>query len=121
MFVKLLKSKIHQARVTDTKLRYAGSIAIDPELMEAADIRPYEAVLIADVDNGNRLETYAIPAEHDSGEITILGAAANLIKKGDTIIIFTFGHYTPEQADQHEPKVVIVDEKNEIVKSGTPH
>jgi len=81
MFVKILKSKLHRARVTETKLHYPGSIAIDSALMEAAGILPYESVLIADLNNGNRLETYVVPAQAGSGQIVVLGAAAQLIQE----------------------------------------
>ena len=114
MFVKVLKSKLHRATVTDAKLHYAGSIAIDSELMEAADILPYESVLIADLTNGNRLETYAVPAEANSGKVVILGAAAQLIKPRDVIIVFSFGYYTPEEARKLKPKVVVLDENNKV-------
>ena len=91
MFVKLLKSKLHCATVTETKLHYTGSIAIDSALMEAAGILPYESVLVADLNNGSRLETYAVGAEAGSGQVVVLGAAAQLIKPGDVIIILSFG------------------------------
>jgi aspartate 1-decarboxylase len=116
MFVKILKSKLHLARVTETKLHYAGSIAIDSELMEAVGILPYEAVVIADLDNGNRLETYAVPAEAGSRQVVIMGAAAQLIKPKDTVIIFSFGYYTPEEIKEIKPKIVALDENNNIVK-----
>ncbi|OHB57382.1 MAG: aspartate 1-decarboxylase [Planctomycetes bacterium RBG_13_44_8b] len=116
MFVKLLKSKLHRATVTDTKLHYPGSIAIDSRLIEAAGYLPYEFVLIADLNNGNRLETYVVPAEADSGRITILGAAAHLIKPKDLIIVFSFGYYTPEEAKKHKPKIIVLDENNKINK-----
>jgi len=114
MFVKLLKSKLHRATVTDAKLYYAGSIAIDSKLLEAAGILPYESVLIADLNNGNRLETYAVSAEADSGQISILGAAAHLIKPKDLIIVFSFGYYTPEEAKKLKPKVLVLDKNNKI-------
>ena len=117
MFVKLLKSKLHRATVTETKLHYAGSIAIDSTLMEAVGILPYESVLIADLNNGSRLETYAVPAEADSGRVVILGAAAQLVKPKDTVIIFAFGYYTPEEAVKLKPKVIVLDENNRIVGS----
>jgi len=117
MFVKVLKSKLHCAVVTGTKLNYIGSIEIDSLLMEAADILPYEAVLVADLNNGNRLETYAVPAPPDSGRVVILGAAARLIKKGDRIIVFSFGYFTPEEATKSKPKVVILDENNKRCKT----
>jgi len=118
MFIKVLKGKLHRATVTDTKLHYPGSVAIDSKLMEAADILPYEFVMIADLNNGNRLETYAIPAEPGSGEIIILGAAAQLVKPKDIIIIFSCVFVTPEEARKIKPKVVLLDANNKIKKSG---
>jgi len=117
MFVKILKSKLHRATVTDTKLHYPGSIEIDSALMQAADILPYEFVLVADLNNGSRLETYAVPAEPDSGKVVILGAAARLIDPGDIIIILSFGYYTPQEAKKIKPKLVILDENNKIKNS----
>jgi aspartate 1-decarboxylase len=118
MFVKLLKSKLHCATVTETKLRYPGSIAIDSTLMKAANILPYEVVQVADLNNGNRLQTYAIPADANSGKIIILGAAAKLVKARDTIIIFSFGYYTPAQARKLKPKVIILGKNNKIKSRG---
>ena len=115
MFVKILKSKLHRARVTETKLHYPGSIAIDSELMEAAGIMPYESVLIADLNNGNRLETYVVPAEAGSRKIAILGAAAQLIKPKDIVIILGFGFSTPDEAKDFKPKIAILDENNNII------
>ncbi len=117
MFVKILKSKLHRATVTDSKLHYVGSIYIDSVLMEAAGILPYESVIIADINNGNRLETYAVPAEANSGEIVILGAAAQLVKTGDLIIIFNFAYCSLEEAKELMPRVVILDENNKIKTS----
>lgn len=114
MFVKLLKSKLHRATVTETKLHYPGSIAIDSALMDAVGILPYEVVLVADLDNGNRLETYVVPSKANSGRIVMLGAAAHLIKTGDLIIIMGFGLFTPEQARDFKPKVAVLDENNRI-------
>ena len=114
MFVKLLKSKLHGATVTDTKLHYPGSIAIDSTLMEAAGILPYESVLVCDLNNGNRLETYAVPAEANSGEVVMLGAAAQLIKPKDIVIILSFGFFTPEETRKLKPKVIVLDESNKI-------
>jgi aspartate 1-decarboxylase len=116
MFVKLMKSKLHRATVTETKLHYPGSIAIDSVLMDAVGILPYESVLIADLNNGNRLETYVVPAEANSGQITVLGAAAQLIQPKDLVIIIAFGFFTPEEAREHKPKVVVLDENNKIKK-----
>jgi len=114
MLVKILKSKLHRATVTDTKLHYPGSIAIDSALMEAAGILPYESVLVADLNNGNRLETYVVPAEADSGQVVILGAAARLIKPKDIVIIISFGFFTPQEAKEFKPRIVILDENNKI-------
>ncbi|HUT46334.1 MAG TPA: aspartate 1-decarboxylase [Sedimentisphaerales bacterium] len=114
MFVKILKSKLHRARVTETKLHYPGSIAIDSALMETAGILPYESVLIADLNNGNRLETYVVPAQAGSREIVVLGAAARLIKPKDIVIILSFGFLTPEEAKEFKPKIAVLDENNNI-------
>ena len=115
MFVKILKSKLHRARVTETKLHYPGSIAIDSELMEAAGILPYESVLVADLNNGNRLETYAVSAEAGSRRVEILGAAAQLIKPKDIVIILSFGFLIPEEAKEFKPKIAVLDENNNII------
>lgn len=115
MFVKILKSKLHRARVTKTKVHYPGSIGIDSELMEAVGLLPYELVLIADLDNGKRLETYVVPAEAGSGTISILGAAAQLIEVGDIVIIMSFAYLTPEEAREFKPKVAVLDENNKII------
>ena len=114
MLVKILKSKLHRATVTDTKLHYPGSIAIDSALMEAAGILTYESVLVADLNNGNRLETYVVPAEADSGQVVILGAAARLIKPKDIVIIISFGYFTPQEAKEFKPKIVVIDKNNKI-------
>ncbi len=114
MFLKILKSKLHCATVTDTQLHYPGSIKIDSELMKAAGILPYESVLVADLNNGSRLETYAVCAEANSGQVMILGAAARLINPKDTIIIFSFGYYTPDEAKKHKPKVINLGQNNKI-------
>jgi aspartate 1-decarboxylase len=116
MLLKLLKSKIHRATVTDSLADYPGSIGIDSALMEATGIVPYETVLVADVTNGNRLETYVVPEEAGSGKINILGAAARLMQKGDIVIIMGFAWMTPEEAKGFKPKVVVADEKNKIKK-----
>ena len=115
MFVKLLKSKMHRARVTAARLDYPGSIEIDSELMDACNLMPYEEVLIADLDNGNRLETYVVPAEPGSKSIVVLGAAARLINPDDRIIIINYGYYSPEEMKKHKPKVIVLDENNNII------
>lgn len=117
MLVKALKGKIHRATVTDSRVDYPGSIAVDSELLEAAGIAPYEAVLLANITNGQRAETYVIEAPAGSGELEILGAAARRFNPGDIIIIINFGFYTPEEFKTHKPKVVVVDENNKIKKT----
>jgi aspartate 1-decarboxylase len=114
----VLKSKIHRARVTQADLHYEGSITIDADLMEAADVLPFEQVHVLDVDNGARLTTYAIAGERGSGQICINGAAARLVSPGDTVIILTYEGVTDEQARAHEPKLVYVDEFNRIERIG---
>jgi len=111
----LLKSKLHSVRITDCAINYIGSIGIDEALMEAADIVPYEKVLVADINNGNRLETYAIPAPRGSGKITILGAAGRLVEEDDKVIIMSFASYSPEEASTHSAKVIFVDNDNQQV------
>jgi aspartate 1-decarboxylase len=116
MFVKVLKSKLHRATVTDAKLDYPGSLAIDSDLMQAADIAPYESILLADLTNGARLETYAVAADPGSGKIEILGAAAKLIKPKDLVIIFSFAYLTAEDVFKHKPKLLVLDENNKIIR-----
>ncbi|MBN1764843.1 MAG: aspartate 1-decarboxylase [Sedimentisphaerales bacterium] len=116
MRLRLLKSKIHRATVTETKLHYSGSIAIDRDLMDAAGIVPYEQVLIADVTNGTRHETYVVPAERGSGTISVMGAAAHLAQTDDIIIIMAFADVEADQVGQHKPKIIVVDENNRPIK-----
>jgi aspartate 1-decarboxylase len=111
----MLKSKIHRATVTDSDLHYVGSITIDPELLEAADIREFEQVAVVDVDNGSRFETYTIAGEPGSGEMKVNGAAARLVHRGDTIIVISYAGYDPEELDNYHPRVVHVDTRNEII------
>ena len=108
----LLKSKLHCVRVTDANVKYVGSIGIDEDLMKAGNIKPYEKVLVADVNNGSRLETYVIPEPAGSGKITLLGAAARLIKKDDIVIIMAFASFEEDEVDNFKPSVVFVDENN---------
>jgi len=111
----LLKSKIHRAQVTEADLDYEGSLTIDQDLMDAADIVPYEAVDVYDITNGARLTTYAIVGERGSGTICVNGAAAHLVKPGDMIIIVCYGHYNEEESRTHQPRIFLVDEQNRIV------
>jgi aspartate 1-decarboxylase len=108
----MLKSKIHRATVTDSDLHYIGSITLDPDLMEAADIREFEQVAVLDIDNGERFETYAITGERGSGEVKVNGAAARLVHRGDTVIVLTYAAYDGAELDAFEPRVVHVDERN---------
>jgi len=114
MLLKILKSKIHRATVTDSLADYPGSIGIDSNLMDACGIVPYETVLVADVTNGNRLETYVVPEKAGSGRISVLGAAARLMEKGDIVIIMAFALMTPEEAKVFKPKVIIATPANGI-------
>ena len=113
MNITLLKSKIHRAVVTQAELDYVGSITIDSKLMQEAGIMEYEKVQIADV---NRLETYVIAGEEGSGVICLNGAAAKCVTVGDKVIIMAYADMTPEEAKQHKPTVVFVDEDNRISK-----
>ena len=117
MTLTLLKAKIHRAVVTQADLNYVGSITIDATLMKKAGIVEYEKVLVADVDNGQRFETYVIVGEEDSGVICINGAAAHCVEVGDKVIIMAFAEMTPEEAEKHTPKVVFVDEQNHAMKT----
>jgi aspartate 1-decarboxylase len=112
---KMLKSKIHRAVVTGADLHYEGSVTIDRELMEAADIIPYEAVAIWNVTNGNRFETYAIEGEAGSGVICINGAAARMVAPQDLVIIACFVTMNDAEARNHEPRLVFVDERNRML------
>ncbi len=114
---KMLKSKIHRATVTGADLHYEGSVTIDKDLLEAADIIPYEAVVIWNVTNGNRFETYAIEGERGSGVICINGAAARLVAPKDLVIIASFVNMENAAALKHEPKLVFVDDQNRMLPS----
>jgi len=114
VLLTLMKSKLHRATVTEANVEYEGSIAIDPRLLRAADIREYEQVAVWNCTNGARLETYAILGEEGTGEICINGAAAHLCKPGDKVIIATWAQMTPEEADRFQAKRVFLDERNEI-------
>jgi aspartate 1-decarboxylase len=111
----MLKSKIHRARVSDSDLHYVGSITIDRDLLEAADILENEQVAVVDIDNGARFETYAIPGEAGGGDMQINGAAARLVHKGDLIIVFSYASYRYAELERYVPRVVHVDAHNRIV------
>ena len=112
----MLKSKIHRATVTGSDLHYVGSITVDADLLDAADIREHEQVHVVDVDNGARFETYTIAGARGSGEIKINGAAARLVHTGDTVIVISYASYDERELDRYEPKVVHVKAgTNEII------
>ena len=112
----MMKSKIHRATVTESNLQYEGSVTIDEGLLEKADIQEYEQVQIYNITNGERFTTYAIKGGRDSGVICINGAAAHKAKKGDMVIIVSYGEFTGEELTGFEPKRVYVDEKNRARK-----
>ena len=114
MILNMLKGKIHRATIHQAELDYVGSITIDKDLLDAANILEYETVQVVDVNNGARLETYTIAGERGSGMICLNGAAARLVQPGDTCIIMCYCQMTPEEAETHRPHVVFVDEENTI-------
>ena len=116
MNITMLKSKIHRATVTEAALHYVGSITVDEDLLDAAGILEYEYVQIADVDNGERFETYTIAGERGSGTICLNGAAARKVQTGDKIIIMAYASMTPEEAKEHKPQVIFVDDDNRIAR-----
>jgi aspartate 1-decarboxylase len=112
----MLKSKIHRATVTDANLNYVGSITIDTDLLDGADIRPYEHVHVVNINNGARFETYAIEGERGSGAMCLNGAAARLAHPGDLIIVLTYAQYDEADLRGYEPTVVHVDERNRPIE-----
>ncbi len=116
MYRTMCKSKIHRATVTDANLNYVGSITIDQELLEKADILPYEKVQVVNNNNGARLETYAIPGKRARGEVCLNGAAARLVQPGDIVIIISYAQYAPAELESYAPLVLLVDEENRLTK-----
>lgn len=114
MYIKALKAKIHRATVTEAKVDYPGSVAVDADLLSAAGISPYEAVLMANITNGARAETYVVPADAGSGDLVVLGAAARLFNPKDKVIIINFAYFTPDEVGKLKPKIVVCDEHNRI-------
>ncbi|CEF48230.1 unnamed protein product [uncultured bacterium] len=114
----MMKSKIHRATVTGANLHYEGSLTIDEDLMQIADILPNEQIHVWDVTNGTRLVTYALAGERGSGEVRVNGAGAHLIKPGDLVIIATYAEMEDEDARRHDPTVVFVNEKNQLRADG---
>ncbi|BCW85853.1 MULTISPECIES: aspartate 1-decarboxylase [Paenarthrobacter] len=118
MIRTMFKSKIHRATVTHADLHYVGSVTVDLDLLDAADILPGELVSIVDITNGARLETYTIAGERGSGVIGINGAAAHQVHVGDLVILITYAEMTTEEARSYEPKVVHVGKENQILQLG---
>ncbi len=114
MLISLLKSKLHRATVTASRLDYEGSLGLSPELMEAVGFEPYEEVEVANINNGERFTTYIIPLE-EPGHVVLNGAAARLGSVGDRLIVMSFVLLSPEQVSGHRPRVAVLDEKNRIV------
>ena len=119
MFRTMLKSKLHRVTVTQADLNYVGSVTIDEDLMEAADLLPGEQVAIVDINNGSRLETYVIAGPRGSGVIGINGAAARLVHEGDLVIIISYCTVTDAEARELKPRVVFVDAENRITGTGS--
>lgn len=117
MLLSLLKSKLHMAAVTQTELSYHGSITIDPLLMEAVGLRPYEKVLVSNCANGLRGETYVIKGKKGKRDVQLNGAMARLAQPGDRIIVMAFAHMTPDEAEEHHPVVAILDAENRITET----
>lgn len=113
MKLTMFKSKLHQMKVTEANLMYEGSITIDEDLLEMANILPYEKVAVVNITNGSRLETYTIPGERGSRVCCMNGAAARLTQVDDRIIVIAYAEMTAEEAKNHEPTVVVVDENND--------
>jgi aspartate 1-decarboxylase len=113
---ELCKSKIHGATITEANLHYEGSLTLDMNLIEAADLVPYERIQVVNINNGNRLETYVLPGERGSGSVALNGAAARLGAAGDRAILISYAHYDESEIVGHEPRVVFVDEKNRVLE-----
>jgi aspartate 1-decarboxylase len=116
----MLKSKIHRATVTDCDLHYVGSITIDPDLLDAAEMLEFEQVVVLDIHNGARFETYVIAGEQGSGDMRINGAAARLVHRGDTIIVISYAGYDQDELNTYSPRVVHVDAHNRILQVDRP-
>jgi aspartate 1-decarboxylase len=116
---RMLKSKIHRAVVTDANLHYVGSITVDPDLLDAADILEHEQVAVVDIDNGARFETYTIRGRRGSGDMCLNGAAARLVHPGDRIIVISYADYEPAELDGYQPRIVHVDAANRPVDEVT--
>lgn len=113
---ELCKSKIHGATVTEANIYYEGSLTLDLDLIEAADLVAYERIQVVNINNGSRLETYVIPGARGSGAVALNGAAARLGAVGDNVILISYAHYEESEITGHEPRVVFVDENNRVAK-----
>jgi aspartate 1-decarboxylase len=113
---ELCKSKIHGATVTDANIYYEGSLTLDLDLIEAADLVAYERIQVVNINNGSRLETYVIPGARGSGTVALNGAAARLGAVGDNVILISYAHYEESEITGHEPRLVFVDENNRVAK-----
>jgi aspartate 1-decarboxylase len=119
MHLTLLKSKIHRAAVTAASLHYEGSLTIPADLAERVGLLPYEKILVGNMANGARFETYVIYGESGSGEIQLNGATAHLGKIGDRLTIMNFAQFTPQEAVGHKPRVILLNERNEVLRTET--
>lgn len=115
MLIEILKSKLHRVEVTDAALHYEGSLGVDTALLDAAGMMAYEKVLVGNITNGQRFETYLIPAEHGSGAIVLNGAVARLGAVGDLLVVMAFAQLTPEEALTHRPRTVHATERNRVI------
>jgi aspartate 1-decarboxylase len=114
MFRLMLRSKIHRATVSDSNLEYEGSLTVDPLLLEAASILPYEQVSVSNLNNGERFETYVIPGKRGSGEMVLNGPTARKGVKGDKVIVFCYEYFNEEELKSFKPRIVLVDETNRV-------
>lgn len=117
----MLWGKVHRATVTGADINYVGSLTLDPDLIEAAGMLPYEQVQVLDIDNGSRLTTYLIEGDRSSGQVIVNGAAARLVAPGDKVIIVSYAEMEDEEARLHVPKVVLVDGNNRPVTASVEH
>ena len=117
MDITMLKAKLHRLRVTEANLYYEGSITVDRELLDTAGLLPYEKVQVVNVNNGNRLQTYTIPGESGERTVCLNGPAARLAEVGDEVIVIAYAELTPTEAREHHPRVVHVDQNNDVTKT----
>jgi aspartate 1-decarboxylase len=120
MLRTFMRSKIHRATVTDSDLNYAGSLTLSPELLKAADIGVHELVLVVNINNGTRFETYTIAGTPGAGDVIVNGAAARLVQRGDKIIIITYAQLTDSELAGYQPQIVHVDDQNQVINPAAP-